>query len=70
LDVALAGVCLSGGRAAFFGVAVFGVDLRGTAFAGALAVLFGFLEGIYGLRLLMKERGIIPAPGDLYRLST
>jgi len=67
-DVAM-GVGLAGGRAPFFGAVAFDFTFPGVAFPGFLAALFGFFEGIYRLRLFMKERAIIPTPEDVYRLS-
>jgi hypothetical protein len=61
-DVAM-GVCLSSGRAAFFGAAALWPAFPGVALPGFLAALVGFFEGIYRLRLFMKS-------ARLYRRAT
>jgi hypothetical protein len=61
------GLGLEGGRGAFLATATLRVAFFGIAFPGFLAALFGFFEGICSLRLLTKERAIIPTRGALYR---
>jgi hypothetical protein len=68
-DAAVVGLGLGGGRAAFLATATLRVAFFGIAFAGFLATLFGFFEGICSLRHLTKERAIIPTHGRLYRPS-
>jgi hypothetical protein len=68
LDVPAVARAFAEGRSAL-AEAILRVAFFGLAFAGVLAVLFGFFEGICSFRLLTKERAIIPTQGRLYRPS-
>jgi hypothetical protein len=68
-ELAVVGLRVGGGRAAFLATATLRVAFLGIAFPGRLAALFGFFEGICRLRLLTKERAIIPTHCGLYRPS-
>jgi hypothetical protein len=66
-DVTVVGFGLDGGRAAFLATATLRAAFFGIALPGFLATLFDFFEGICSLRLLTKERAIIPTHDGLYR---
>jgi hypothetical protein len=68
-DVAM-GFAFVGGRAAFLDPATFGAAFLEMALPGRFAALLGFFEGIWELRLLTKERAIIPTQAGLYRSRT
>jgi hypothetical protein len=65
-DVAM-GFAFVGGCTAFLGAATFGAAFLEMALPGRFAALLGFFEGIWELRLLTKERAIIPTQAGLYR---